>query len=95
MFLINRNNKYHILTVNSISPRIAELILYITKRYNLNIMQIYAPTTTHSAEDISSFYNDVGETLTRTSGNINGQIWGRIEKRKRRHLDRMDNIKTG
>jgi len=77
-FLIYRKNKYHILRVNNLSPRIAERILYITKRYNLKI--VYAPTTTNSVDDINSVYNDVGETLgkpnhyTVVMGDINAQI---------------------
>ena len=49
--------------VNSISPRLAELALCITKRYKLKIVQVYAPTTSYSDEDISDFYNDFDQTL--------------------------------
>ena len=65
---------------NSISPMVAELILCITKRYKLKIVQVYAPTTSYSEEDITSFYNDVGETLGKRSyntivmGDINAQM---------------------
>ena len=63
-FLINRKWKddNFIVRVNNISPRVAELVLCITKCYKLKIVQIYAPTTSHSEEDINSFYNDVNET---------------------------------
>ena len=61
-FPINRKWKDHIVKVDSISPRVAELILCITKCYKLKIVQVYAQTTSYS-EDISSFYNDVGQTL--------------------------------
>ena len=60
-FLVNRKWKDHIVRVNSISPRVAELVC-ITKRYKLKIMQVYAPTTSYSDEDINNFYNDVDET---------------------------------
>ena len=43
-FLINRKWNDHIVRVNSISPRVAELVLCITKHYKLKIVQIYAPT---------------------------------------------------
>ena len=45
------------------SSRPAELILCINKRYKLKIVQVYAPTTSYSEEDINSFYNDVDEAL--------------------------------
>ena len=61
-FLINRKWKDHIVRVNSISHRVAELVLCIANRYKLNIVQTYAPTS-YSGEDINSFYNDVDETL--------------------------------
>ena len=49
--------------VNSNSPRAAEHVLCITKCYKLNIVQVYAPTTSYSQEDIHSFCNDVDKTL--------------------------------
>ena len=52
--------------VNSISPRVAELVLCITKCYKLKIVQVYAPTTSYSEEDINSFYNDTDETRETT-----------------------------
>ena len=88
-FLINRKWKDHILRVNSISPRVAERVLCITKRYKLKIVQVYAPTTSYSEEDINSFYYDVDETLgkpnhyTIVMGDINAQIGKRIWKQQR------------
>ena len=61
--------------VNTISPRVAELVLSITK-----IVQVHAPTSSYSEEDINSFYNDVDETLMETKpytlvmGDFNTQI---------------------
>ena len=46
----------------------------------LKIVQVYAPTTSYSEEDINSFNNDVGETLgkpnhyTTVMGDFNAQI---------------------
>ena len=67
--------------VNSISPRVAELVLYITKRYKLKIVQVHAPTIIAcSEEDINSFYNDVDETLWKPNhymivmGDFNAEI---------------------
>ena len=81
-FLINRKWKDHniIVKVNNISPRVAELVLCITKRYKLKIVQVYAPTTSYSQEDINSFYSDVDETIgkpkhyTIVKGDFNAQI---------------------
>ena len=46
-FIINRKWKDHIMRVNSISLRVAELVLCITKRYKLKIVQVYAPTISY------------------------------------------------
>jgi len=53
--------------VKSVSPRVAERVLSIAKRYKLKIVQVYAPTTSYSEEDINSFYIDVGETIGKPS----------------------------
>ena len=52
---INRKWKDHIVRVNSIRPRLAELVVYITKRYKLKIVQVYAQITPYSEEYINSF----------------------------------------
>ena len=88
-FLINRKWKDQIVRVNSISPSVVELVLCITKRYKLKIVQIYAPTISYSEEDINSFYNDVVETLwkpnhyTIAMGDFNAQIEKRTNPMER------------
>ena len=44
-FLINRTLKDHMMRVNSISPRVAELVLCLTSRHKQTILKVYAPTT--------------------------------------------------
>ena len=43
-FHINRTWKDRRVMVNSISPRVAGLVLCITQRYRLKIVQVYEPT---------------------------------------------------
>ena len=85
-FLMNRKRKDHIVRVNSISPRVAERVLCITKRYNLKIVQIYAPKTSYSEDDINSFYNDVDETLGKPNHYtiVRGEFNALIAKRTNR-----------
>ena len=47
-FLLNRKSNDHTMMVNSISPRVKELVLFITMRYKRKIVQVYAPTTSYS-----------------------------------------------
>ena len=66
-FLINNKWNVHIVRANSVSPSVAELVMCITKRYKLKLVQLYAPTTSYSEDDINSFYNDVDDTSWKTS----------------------------
>ena len=43
--------------------RVAELVLRITDRYQLKIIQVYAPTTSHSDEETDNFYNTIDKIL--------------------------------
>ena len=65
-FIIKKTWKDNITRVNNISPRVAELVLRIT-RYKLKIVQIYAPMTSHSEDEINIFYNDIGKILENPS----------------------------
>ena len=66
-FLITRKWKAHKVTVSSISGRVSDRVLCIIKRYKLNIVKVYAPTTSYSDKDINNFYNDVDDTLGKSN----------------------------
>lgn len=66
-FLINRKWKDRIARVNSIDHRVAELVLRLNERYQLKIVQVYAPTTSHSEEELDKFYNDLDKILEKAS----------------------------
>ena len=54
-FLINKKWKDNITRVSSGSSRVAELFLRITDRYQLKVVQVYAPTTYHLDEETDIF----------------------------------------
>ena len=62
-FLVNNKWKDNITRVSSGSSRVAELGLRITDRYQLKIVQVYAPTTSHSDEETDNFYNTIDKIL--------------------------------
>ena len=62
-FLINKKWKDNITRVSSGSSRVAELVLRITDRYQLKIVQVYAPTISHSDEETDNFYNTIDKIL--------------------------------
>ena len=94
-FLINK--KWNNITrVSSGSSRVAELILRITDRYQLKIVQVYAPTTSHSDEETDNFYNTIDKILEKNYTIVMGDLNAKFRKgdRKRnRHSCRMGNIK--
>ena len=69
--------------VNSISPRVAERVMCITKCYKIKVVQVSTITTLYSEEDINTFYNDVGDTLGKLSHNtiVMGDFSAHIGKR--------------
>jgi len=80
-FIINKKHINNITNIRSISTRVAYLILKLSTRYNLKIIQTYAPTSTHSDEEINQFYNDIQTAMdeTRTystiiSGDFNAKM---------------------
>ena len=62
-FPVNKKWKDNITRVSSGSSRVAELVLRITDRYQLKIVQVYAPTTSHSDEETDNFYNTIDKIL--------------------------------
>ena len=62
--------------------RVAELVLRITDRYQLKIIQVYAPTTSHSDEETDNFYNTIDNILEKQThytivmGDFNTKVGG-------------------
>ena len=62
-FLVNKTWKDNITRVSSGNSRVAELVLRITDISQLKIVQVYAPTTSHSDEETDNFYNPIDKIL--------------------------------
>ena len=62
-FLVNKKWKDNITRVSPGNSRVEELVLRITDRYQLNIVQAYAPTTSHSVEETDDVYNTIDKIL--------------------------------
>ena len=79
-FLVNKKWKGNITRVSSVSSRVAELVLRIRDRYQLKIVQVYAPTTSHSDEETDNFYNIIDKILekqthyTIVTGDFNAKV---------------------
>jgi hypothetical protein len=60
-FVINKKWKDKIKSIQSISDRVAVLILNVTKDDSIGIIQVYAPTSKAKEEEMKIFYDDVEE----------------------------------
>ena len=89
-FLINKKLKDNITRVSSGSSRVAELVLRITDRYQLKIVQVYAPTTYHSYEETGNFYyNTIDKILEKQThytimmGDFDAKVGGQTNTSER------------
>ena len=89
-FLVNKKWKDNITRVPSGSSRVAELVLRITDIYQLKIVQVYAPTTSHSDEETDNFYNTIDKILEKQThytivmGDFNANVGGQTHTSERR-----------
>ncbi|XP_044766144.1 craniofacial development protein 2-like [Coccinella septempunctata] len=63
-FLIHKRHNANIVSLKKISTRVICLVLKLTARYNIKIIQIYAPTTSCDDEEVDSLYDDITTALT-------------------------------
>ena len=88
-FLVNKKLKDNITRVSSRNSRVAELVLCITDIYQLNIVQVYAPTTSHSDEETYNFYNTIDNILEKQThytivmGDFNAKVGGQTNTSER------------
>ena len=88
-FLENKKWKDNITRKPSGSSRVAELVLRITDRYQLKIVQVYAPTTSHSDEETDNFYNTIDTILEKQAhctvalGDFNAKVGGQSNTSER------------
>ncbi|PZC71243.1 hypothetical protein B5X24_HaOG213755 [Helicoverpa armigera] len=60
-FFVHKSLVNNITTINSVSNRVIYLILRISERYSLKVIQVYAPTSSHSDDEVETMYEDVGK----------------------------------
>ena len=88
-FLINKKWKDNITRVSSGSSRVGELVLRITDRYQLKIVQVYAPTTSHLDEETDNFYITIDKILEKQThytivmGDFNAKVGGQTNTSER------------
>ena len=58
-FLIHKKPKGNIEEFHATSIRVASATIRISKRYKIRIIQVYAPTSVSSQEELEEFYDDL------------------------------------
>ena len=62
-FIVRKSLRNNIVSIGSVSTRVAYLILRISKRYSLKVIQVYAPTSTHPDEEVEAMYEDISRAI--------------------------------
>jgi endonuclease/exonuclease/phosphatase family metal-dependent hydrolase len=52
-----------VITIGSVSSRVAYLILRISKRYSLNVIQVYAPTSKHDDVEVEAMCDEISKAM--------------------------------
>ena len=91
-FLINKKWKDNLTRVSSGSSRVAELVPRITDMYQLKIVQVYAPTTSHSDEERDNFYNTIDTILEKQTHYtiVMGALLRKLEDKQIHQKERQD-----
>ncbi|CAG4952076.1 unnamed protein product [Parnassius apollo] len=62
-FIVHKSLVNNVVKFGSVSTRVAYLILRITKRYSLKVIQVYAPTLAHPDEEVEEMYEDISRAM--------------------------------
>ncbi|XP_037804046.1 craniofacial development protein 2-like [Penaeus monodon] len=70
-FLIHKKLKGNITEFHATSDRVASVTIKISKRYDIKIIQAYAPTSLSSQDALDEFYDDLRTALHRKKAHFN------------------------
>lgn len=62
-FLVRKSLVNNVCEVDSVSNRVAYLILRISNRYSLKVIQVYAPTSTHCDDEVEALYEEISKAI--------------------------------
>lgn len=65
-FLVNKKIMDRVQEFKAVNDRIATMTLKINERYQMQITQVYAPTTDHEDEEIEEFYEALSHAIERS-----------------------------
>jgi hypothetical protein len=66
-FLVNKTLADNVVENSSVSNRVAYPIIKLTERYSLKMVQVYAPTSVYSDDEVEEIFDDISKTLPFTT----------------------------
>nr|XP_032516092.1 uncharacterized protein LOC116769173 [Danaus plexippus plexippus] len=70
-FLVHKSLVNNIITIDSVSSRVAYLTLRVSKRYSLKVVQVYTPTSSHPDEEVESMYENISRAIHTSKTHFN------------------------
>lgn len=62
-FIVHKSLVSSVVKIESVSTRVAYLILRISARYSLKVVQVYAPTSSHPDYEVETMYEDISRAM--------------------------------
>ena len=72
--------------IKGVNDRLATLTIQINRKYTLQVIQVYAQTSTHEDDEVEELYHEIDKLLqTKTQyiillGNLNGKVEKRVDE---------------
>ena len=64
-FLVLKNIKDRVIKFEQASSRVTSLTLKINKKYQMQVIQVYAPTSSHDVQEVEEMYKEVANEMRR------------------------------
>lgn len=96
--IINKNFKHNVIKYQAISERVIYITIKLNKRYHLQIIQAYAPTSKAEEEEIERFYEDLTKARQMEKAHfviVMGDFNAKIGERKQGDTDYVGNFGLG
>ena len=67
-FLVNKKIADRVQEFKGVNDRIATMTMRINERYQIQITQVYAPTTDHDDEEVEELYEELSNAMEQNQG---------------------------
>ena len=62
-FLVNQDLANNVIKFKSASSRVAMVAIKLSKKYNVKVIQVYAPTSSYDDEEIEEMYEEINSLM--------------------------------